>query len=134
MPSIKVRSFAKINISLDIKGVREDGYHELETVMQRISLCDEITVKWTPAGGSKPHTGKDSNEGGQILIGLSCNKYFLPVDERNIAYKAAALMAAEYKDRAGAGRIDIYIEKHIVQQVHVFGRHIILYKQAFQFS
>ena len=50
MPSIKVRSFAKINISLDIKGVREDGYHELETVMQRISLCDEITVKWTPAG------------------------------------------------------------------------------------
>lgn len=113
MPSIKVRSFAKINISLDIKGVREDGYHELETVMQRISLCDEITVKWTPAGGSKPHTGKDSNEGGQILIGLSCNKYFLPVDERNIAYKAAALMAAEYKVRAGAGRIDIYIEKHI---------------------
>ena len=56
---------------------------------------------------------RDSNEGGQILIGLSCNKYFLPVDERNIAYKAAALMAAEYKDRAGAGRIDIYIEKHI---------------------
>ncbi len=48
MSSIKVRSFAKINISLDIKGIREDGYHKLETVMQRISLCDEITVGWIP--------------------------------------------------------------------------------------
>lgn len=108
MSSIKVRSFAKINISLDIKGIREDGYHKLETVMQRISLCDEITVGWIP----KEEAGADG-DGNRPFIALSCNKYFLPVDERNIAYKAAALMASEYRERIGEGFIEIHIEKHI---------------------
>ena len=43
-----VRSCAKINLSLDISGVRQDGYHTVETVMQKISLFDEVSVDWIP--------------------------------------------------------------------------------------
>ena len=38
---------AKINLYLNVSGKREDGYHEIETVMQEISLCDEVSVRIT---------------------------------------------------------------------------------------
>lgn len=41
---ISVAAPAKINLSLDITGVRDDGYHLVETVMQAVSLCDTVTV------------------------------------------------------------------------------------------
>lgn len=70
-----VKAFAKINLSLDIVGKREDGYHLLEMVMQNIDLHDDILIE-------------EIDEG----IILSCNKEYVPVDERNIAYKAAKLL------------------------------------------
>ena len=100
MAEIILKSFAKINLSLDVKGVREDGYHELATVMQRLSLCDEVKVCWTPGGEGKS-------------IELSCSKPFLPVDERNIAHKAAALMVEEFGEKIPSGKIEIYVEKRI---------------------
>jgi len=68
-------AYAKLNLSLDIISKMDDGYHSLKTVMQSVSLCDEIRVECVPGEGvhiSDP--------------GFS----FLPKDERNIAVKAAS--------------------------------------------
>ena len=101
MSEIKIKSYGKINLSLDIMGSREDGYHILQTVMQKISLRDEVTVRWIPGCTSR------------IEVHLDSNKPFLPRDERNIAYKAAMLMADKYKDEIGGGRIEIYLQKYL---------------------
>lgn len=99
MSEITIKSYGKVNLSLDITGVREDGYHELETVMQQISICDEVMVKWTPCQRSE--------------IKLSSNKSFLPCDERNIAYKAASLMVTRFGEEVGSGVIEIFIDKRL---------------------
>lgn len=98
MRETTIKSYAKINLSLDVTGIREDGYHELETVMQRVSLVDEVRVRWS-----------EEAEG----INLGCSKPYLPVDERNIAYKAAALMVREFGEKVPKGGVEIFIEKHI---------------------
>ena len=66
-------AFAKLNLYLGIHSLREDGYHELETVFQSIDLQDQVGITVHDKGG----------------ISLRCNKRFLPTDERNLAYKAA---------------------------------------------
>lgn len=101
MTEIKLKSYGKVNLSLDLCGIREDGYHILESVMHKISLRDEVTVKWT------------SMEQEEITINLTCNKAFLPTDERNLAYRGAKLMADTFGERVGGGVIDIHIEKHL---------------------
>ncbi len=100
----KIRSYGKVNLSLDISGVREDGYHELDTVMQKISLYDEVNVKWT-------HKPKSNNKA--IDIKIKCNKPYLPTDNRNLAYKAADAMIDLFADQVGPGLVEIYIEKHL---------------------
>lgn len=100
MNSIRLKSFAKINLALDVTGILENGYHELEMVMQQLDLHDEVLVRWI----------EDKGEG--IRIELKTNRSFLPTDEKNIAYKAAMVMA----ERFGAGRhgiIRIDIGKNI---------------------
>lgn len=69
---ISVKAYAKINLSLDLVGKREDGYHLLRSVMQEVSLCDHITLSRADEG-----------------IVLRCNKRYIPIDERNIAYRTA---------------------------------------------
>ena len=69
---INVRAYAKINLSLDLVGKREDGYHLLRSVMQEVSLCDHISLSRAQEG-----------------ITLRCNKRYIPIDERNIAYRTA---------------------------------------------
>lgn len=66
-------AFAKLNLYLGIHGLRDDGYHELETVFQSIELQDQVSISVHDKGG----------------ISLRCNKRFLPTDQRNLAYKAA---------------------------------------------
>ena len=68
-----INAYAKINLTLDITRKRSDGYHDISTVMQSISLCDELELT--------------KNKDGKIKI--SCNKRGVPTDERNSAYKAA---------------------------------------------
>ena len=70
---IKLKAPAKINLSLDVRGRRPDGYHELATVMQTVDLYDTITL-----------TDNDSGE-----VTVSCNYEGVPCDERNICVKAA---------------------------------------------
>ena len=101
MAEITIKSYGKVNLSLDICGIREDGYHVLESIMHKISLCDDVTVKWTKL----PQDNIDIN--------LTCNKRFLPTDERNLAYKAAKLMVEAYGKEIGGGQIDVHMEKHL---------------------
>jgi len=67
-------AYAKINISLDIVSKMADGYHDLKTVMQSVSLSDMITVEVTKGAG----------------ISVDSGRPYLPDDERNIASKAAS--------------------------------------------
>lgn len=95
MKRIHVKSYAKINLSLDVLSRLENGYHQVEMVMQQILLNDEVDVKWL-----------DSEE--PFYIELHTNRSYLPTDERNLAYKAAQLMYEAYGDgRTGSLRIDI---------------------------
>lgn len=93
MGSISLRCPAKINLSLDVIGRREDGYHLLRMIMQSVSLFDVITLK----------SGQDS-------IRVFCENKDVPCNESNIAYKAAKLMFERYKIQDG---IEIFIEKNI---------------------
>ncbi|SFU49941.1 4-diphosphocytidyl-2-C-methyl-D-erythritol kinase [Clostridium sp. DSM 8431] len=81
---MKGKAHAKINISLDVVGKREDGYHLLSMIMQSIELYDEIEIS-------------EIREG----ITINCNKSFIPTDERNLAYKAARLFLDTYKIKSG---------------------------------
>lgn len=87
------RAYAKINISLDVIGKREDGYHLLQMIMQQIDLYDNISVE-------------KANNG----ILLKTNRSYLPVDKNNLAYKAAELFMDKYNINSG---LTIEIEKNI---------------------
>lgn len=71
---IKVKAYAKINLLLDIICKRNDGYHDLFMIMQSIGIYDTVTVSETKSKG----------------ITISCNIDDIPLDEKNIAHKAAA--------------------------------------------
>lgn len=94
MKSITEIGYAKINLHLDITGRREDGYHDVCTVMQSISLCDRVTVTL--------------REDAQIT--LACNREGVPCDERNLAVRAARLYMDELGTQMG---LHIEIDKHI---------------------
>ena len=51
MKTQTVPAYAKLNLTLDILGKRDDGYHELRMVMQTVSLCDDVTVTLTDGTG-----------------------------------------------------------------------------------
>lgn len=93
MCKFECKAYAKINITLDILGKRNDGYHELEMIMQNVSLHDNITAEKTD---------------GEILV--SSNSGIIPKGEKNIAYKAAEYMIKKYGIKGG---VKIYIEKNI---------------------
>ncbi len=101
--NINLKSYAKINLSLDVKGVTEEGMHIVEMVMQQILLCDEVAMKWTP--GAEAETG-------DLEVSLKTNRRFLPTDERNLAYKAALVMREIYGGDL-AGKLEINIRKRI---------------------
>ncbi len=68
------RAYAKINLGLRILRKREDGYHDIETVLRRIDLFDEISFE--PAS----------------TISLACNRHDLPSDDRNLCVRTAGLL------------------------------------------
>ncbi|MHB1484554.1 MAG: 4-(cytidine 5'-diphospho)-2-C-methyl-D-erythritol kinase [Saccharofermentanales bacterium] len=82
---IRIMTPAKINLSLDVTGEREDGYHLLETVMQSVALYDKITVSL-----SEP----SEQDAGRIVI-TARNPAF-PCDSRNTCHKAAALFSKAF--------------------------------------
>ncbi len=99
MKQISLKTYAKINISLDVTGVRDNGYHEVSMVMQAVDLSDDMTVSITPA---------DENS-----IILTCSRPDIPLDIKNTAYKAAHIMAEEYLQGADKYAIQVDIKKNI---------------------
>ena len=100
MKKITIRSYAKINLSLDVLGRRPDGYHDLSMILQAIELHDDVTVGWDPDG--EPRIS--------ISVAQSApdgKREPVPEDERNIAYKAAALMRGRAGKDKGAISVDI---------------------------
>ncbi len=87
------RSFAKINLTLDVLDRRDDGYHDVRMIMQTVSLFDLVLVDRTEKG-----------------IGVKTNLKFLPVNEKNLAY----LAAREFFSATGIrGGCKIMIHKNI---------------------
>lgn len=75
MTTLYEGAFAKINLTLDVLDKRDDGYHDIKSIMQTISIRDDIEID---VGTGKPWT-------------LSCTREEIPQDERNLAWKAAKL-------------------------------------------
>lgn len=81
---ISLEAHAKINLSLDVLGKRDDGYHTLQMIMQAIQLHDTISVYEIPAG-----------------VEIICEAPFVPNNSSNIAYKAAELLLQQYGIKSG---------------------------------
>jgi len=97
MKSIKIKCPAKINLTLEIVNKREDGFHNIKSIMQLIDLYDYLTITITPAENAKIILSGTNNE--------------IPYDERNLVYKAADLFLKTAKINSYS--IEIHIEKNI---------------------
>lgn len=95
MTSLTAKAYAKINLYLDVTGKRDDGYHNIKSIMQQVSLCDTVTV-----------TKTDSD-----CITVSCTDPSVPTDGKNIVHKCAARFFEHY-GITDCG-IHIHIEKNI---------------------
>ena len=103
MTTIFEPAYAKVNLTLDVLGKRPDGYHDLQSVMQTISLRDDIEID---IGTGKPWK-------------LVCSREDIPCDERNLAWKAAKVYCeAMNKDPDG---LEIRITKRIPSQAGLGG-------------
>ena len=93
MDCVKVRARAKINLSIDIKGILEDGYHDVEMVMQSVDLSDHILIRKVERGFKITSSNSD-----------------VPLDQKNIIYKTWELIKEKYSIKEG---IYVFLEKNI---------------------
>lgn len=104
---LKVLAPAKINLSLDIKGKRDDGYHDVAMVMQTVSLYDTVTVS------------DEVPESQDTLVAVTCDVEGIPTDDSNIVCKAAK---AFYKYcELTEKKISVDIQKNIPSQAGLAG-------------
>ncbi len=103
MINIIINAYAKINLSLDITGKRDNGYHDLDSIMQSINLYDRVEIL--------------KNKSCDIKV--SCAKIPLPTDERNIAYRAAQAFLKNFNITSMG--VDIHITKNIPIQAGLGG-------------
>ena len=94
MNSIELKSRAKINLSIDVLGKRQDGYHLVEMIMQTIDLYDIVKIKEI-----------NNND-----IIINSNSSDIPLDGNNIVYKAVDLLRCTFSIEKG---VEIFIEKNI---------------------
>lgn len=97
---MKKKSYAKINLTLDVIEKRQDGYHNIDGIMQMIDLYDEVEVKI-------------SDE-----FKITSNSKDIPLDEKNLVYKAYLAMKDKYKFREN---FLIHIEKNIPVSAGIAG-------------
>ena len=103
MTTLKESAYAKINMTLDVLGIRLDGYHDLKSVMQTVLFLDDVEID---IGTGKPWC-------------LKCEAEGVPLDERNLAWKAAQVFFdAVNIDPNG---IEIRIRKRIPSQAGLGG-------------
>lgn len=93
MKEIEIDSYSKINLTLNILAKRQDGYHNIETIMQSINLADKIYIK-------------EKKEG----IKIKCNHPMVPVDDQSLTYRSAKMIL----NRCGITKgVKIEIDKKI---------------------
>lgn len=90
---LSINAYAKINLYLDVHAKRPDGYHDLDSIMQQVSLCDTVSAGRLDSG-----------------IVITCTDPAIPTDERNIAHKCARAFFDFFKLNGG---VQIHIEKRI---------------------
>jgi 4-diphosphocytidyl-2-C-methyl-D-erythritol kinase len=98
---INLKAPAKINLFLEIKHKRQDGYHNLESIMQTVSLYDELSFELT---------NKD--------ISLECNNKNLACDETNVVYKTITAVKTRFNIDSG---VKIYLKKGIPMEAGLGG-------------
>lgn len=89
---ITLQAYAKINLSLDVVGRLENGYHLVRMIMQTVGICDELSFERTE---------------GEIRI--TANDRDLPLGEDNLIYRAAVMI----RDRFHTGGVSVHLEKRI---------------------
>ena len=94
--TLVARACAKINLGLEILAKREDGYHELRTILQTVDFGDELTFRTTPEG--------------QRGIQLTTNRTDIPKGSENLVYRAAALVAEQAPRGSG---VAIHLDKRV---------------------
>ena len=102
---IKVKTPAKINLTLEITGKRPDGFHELKSIMQMINLYDYLTF--------------DIEKSDKTEITLAGNNHNIPYNEKNIVHKAITLFMN--KINAQPHKISVYLEKNIPSEAGLAG-------------
>jgi 4-diphosphocytidyl-2-C-methyl-D-erythritol kinase len=90
---LEKKSPCKVNLILNILGKRADGFHELETVMQPVNICDEMTFERAGAG-----------------LQLTCNHPELPTDAKNLVHRAATAFLTAAKISDG---VRIHLQKNL---------------------
>ena len=93
MDSIRLRAMGKVNLSIDIKGILDDGYHDVEMVMQSVNLSDKLLIRKSRGNFS-----------------MKCSNSDVPLGKKNIIYKTWMLMKKRYKINSG---IEVFLEKNI---------------------
>lgn len=100
MIEIVIKAPAKVNMALDIKGIRQDGYHEMQMINHSISLHDTLLIRHSDA------------------FDLTCSDHRIPTDERNTVFRIYKALKKEYAlDKA----VQIHIEKRIPSQAGLAG-------------
>ena len=97
------KAYAKINLTLDLTGVLPNGYHPIFTLMQTVSLCDEVAVEINDSG----------------VIEIESDNRNMPLDMSNTAYKAAALFLEKTADTSTG--VKIRIDKKIPSEAGLAG-------------
>ena len=103
MTTLFAPAYAKVNLTLDVLGKRPDGYHDLKSVMQTISLRDDVEI----------------DIGNGEAWSLICEQEGIPTDERNLAWKAAKVYCETLEKDPGG--LQIRITKRIPSQAGLGG-------------
>ncbi len=94
--TVTENAYAKINLFLDVTGRREDGFHNIRTLMHSVSLCDYITLTATPSDNRS--------------ITINSSEPTLKTDESNLIYKSAMKYMSYFDINAS---VEVELEKHI---------------------
>lgn len=99
---LKLYSYGKINLFLDVEGKLQNGYHLIKSVMQSVDICDEVVL----------------NSLNENKIIIECSDISIPINEKNTCYRAAMLIKKAFCINSG---VHIYINKTIPAEAGLAG-------------
>ncbi len=91
---LELKAYAKVNLGLDVIRRREDGYHEVKMIMQTVKLYDQLSMEINNTGD----------------INITTNLSYLPVDKKNLVYRAIDMIRENYNIKEG---VTVKLNKHI---------------------